>query len=241
MVKAKVNIAEHFSKYSSVYHDAVKNANKELYENIRTVLNQNLKGVVLDIGNGGVFAYDVNKLTQVIAVDLGFDNSIHDTEKIKYLVGNACDLIKINSDSVDCVLMQFLLHHIVGKNRNETDCLIRLSLKEAQRVLKPKGKLIIIEIAVHPFFEYVEDILYNINHFLLSLVNRPMVKFYSKKGLLSKLRSAGFEQLMINKINIGKWCDPLSALFPGVIKMPAYLYPARHYSITALKSEINDT
>lgn len=234
-MKSDVDIRAHFTNHSHRYHQVVRNVNKQLYKNIESELNQNLRGVVLDIGSANVFGYDVNKLQQVIAVDLSFDDETQDSEKIKHIVGDARDLRDIDSDSCDSVIMQFLLHHIVEKSKKLTDNSVLACLKEARRVLKPEGRLIIIEMLVLPFIEFVEDILYAVNHRLLGLINRPMVKFYSKKGLLLKLRSAGFEQIRTKKIAMGKWIDPFGALFPGVVKLPVFLYPAKCCSIIGVK------
>lgn len=234
-MKSEVDIGAHFVKQSERYQQVVDGANKELYENIRAELDRNLNGVILDIGNGGVFGYDVDKLERVIAVDLAFDENMQDSEKIKYIRDDARVLKTIESNSCDCVVMQFLVHHIVDENIKLTNDSILASLKEAHRVLKPKGKLIIIEEIVLFFIEYVEDVLYKMNFRLLILINKPMIKFYSEKGLRSRLRSAGFALVTIKKIDQGKWVDPFGGLFPGVVKIPAFLYPAKCCAIIAVK------
>ena len=238
MDKPAVDNRNHFKKQSEIYRQVVESTNKEIYKNVRIELDKNLNGVVLDIGNGNVFAYDVNRLEKVIALDLAFTDDIQDSEKIKHIIGNAVDLRKIDSESFDCVLMQFVIHHIIGKTRKDTDKLVLASLNEAWRVLKRKGKLIIAEMLVHPILEPVENIFYGITSRFLGLLDRPMVKFYSKKSLVSKLYTTNFNQVSFKQIYMSKWSnwyDPLSFIFPGVIKIPGFLFPTKPVVIIALK------
>ena len=230
-MKPKLDIGSHFAKHSKQYLQAVEGANKELYENIRLELDRNLNGTVLDIGNGGVFGYDVGKLEQIIAVDLAFDENMPDNGKIKYICNDARDLNAIESGSCDCVVMQFIVHHIVDENIKLTDGSVLMSLKETHRVLKPKGKLIIIEEIVHSLLEGLENVFYKMNFNLLRLINKPMIKFYSEKGL----RSEGFDLIAFKKIDQGKWVDPFGGLFPGAIKIPALLFPAKCFAIIVVK------
>jgi ubiquinone/menaquinone biosynthesis C-methylase UbiE len=235
-MKSGVDVGNHFSKHSGRYRQTVYDANKQLYKNIGSELNKNLKGVVLDIGNGGIFVYDTDRLERVIAVDLTFDDDVKHSKNIKYVIGDARDLSNIESNSCDGVVMQFLLHHIVEKSKALTDNSILAALKESHRVLNASGRLNIIEMLVFSLVEYAEDMLYGINYRLLALFNKPMVKFYSKKGLLSRLHSAGFHKIDTRQISIGsKWVDPCPALLPGLIKLPTFLYPAKCYSIVAEK------
>jgi ubiquinone/menaquinone biosynthesis C-methylase UbiE len=234
-LKSEVDIGAHFAKHSVRYHQSVQNANKVLYQNIAAELNQNLDGTVLDIGSGNVFDYDITKLSQVIAVDLAFTADMQNTDKIKYIQGDARHLKDIDDNCCDNVIMRFLLHHIVEKSKTLTDNSVLTSLKESNRVLKPNGKLIIIEMLVRPFIEQAENILYGINYKLLTLIRRPMVRFYSEQKLHTMLKAAGFPKITTKQIHMGKYIDPFGALFPGVIKLPVFLYPARCCSIIAIK------
>jgi len=235
MQKPEADIGKHFSKVTDSYQQAVNSTNQVIYNNVKIELDRNLEGNVLDIGNGGIFNYDTIQLSQVTAVDLSFADNQPERGNIRFIAGDARNLDKIESGSIDCVVMQYLLHHIVGKTPAETKEFVLTSLRETHRVLKPGGKLLIAEINVRPFIEVIENILYRMTFSALRFLNRPMINFYSKNGIVSRLNLSGFHQIDIKEINMGKWCDPLSGLFPGIIKIPIFLFPARCYFFTAYR------
>ncbi len=232
--KHEVDIGEHFHKHSEQYQEVVHGTNRELYQNISKELNQNLTGTVLDIGNGNVFNYDLDRLERIIAIDIAFKN-MKNTEKITYFTGDARDLRQISSLSCDRIVMQFLVHHIVDRTKTLTDSSLAQCFCECYRVLKPNGKLIIVEMLVHPVVEFFENLLYGFNFRLLSWINKPMIKFYSKLGILSRLKSAGFAEFNDYEIEMGQWIDPFEALFPGAVKLPRFLYPAESRFISSKK------
>lgn len=228
-----VDIKEHFAKQTKRYKEVVEDTNKELYENIRKELDKNLKGVVLDIGNGGIFNYNTNKLEKIFAIDLAFKSK--EDGKITYIGGDARNLRKIKNNSCDRVVMQFLLHHITERKKEKTYIGLKKSLKEVNRVLKNNGELIIIEMFVNSLVEKLEDVSYDINSMFFSLINKPMLKFYSKKGLIKILNNVGFSKIITKPINIGKYIDPFGGILPGFIKIPRIFYPFKCCMIKAIK------
>lgn len=235
MTQRTVNVGDHFHKVSDSYQQVVLGTNRQLYQNVRLELEKHLRGVVLDIGNGNVFNYDLDRLDKVIAVDLAFRN-MKDSSKVNYFSGDARNLNMAQDHSCDYVLMQFLVHHIVDRNKKMTGDSIARALSECHRVLKIGGKLIIVEMLVTSFVETLENILYSLTYKLLTLLNKPMVKFYSRLGLIARLKKAGFSDIIDYEIDMGKWIDPFEALFPGAMKLPRFLYPAQCRLISSMKS-----
>ena len=232
-----VDTKDHFAKHQKKYKEVIERGNKYLYKNIREELDKNLQGVVLDIGNGGVFNYNTKKLKKIIAVDLVFKSlkGLKDTNKIRYIAGDARNLKKIKKNSCNSVVMQFLLHHITDADIKKTYKGIEKSLKESQRVLKKKGELLIIEMVVGPFFEKLENAFYNLNSFLFSLINKPMITFYSKDSLCGLLKKAGFRKIYTKHIYVGKYLQPCGGICPHFIKIPSIFYPMNCYMIKGVK------
>lgn len=236
MKKNEIDVGEYFSKYSEDYNADIYGPLQEACWNVRKVLDKRLYGTILDIGNGGVFFYNTNALEKIIAVDLAYPKEIQNTEKITFYSGDARDLSFLETEKVDCVLMQFLLHHIVEKTRKQTDESLTKLFAETRRVLKPNGRLIIVESVVFPIFESFENVFYALNSYILRLLNKPMVKFYSKWSLMSYIKKEGFSHLEFKKISLGeRWIPLAPALFPGKFIVPPWLYPTRFCCITASK------
>src|SRR5688572_1792081 len=88
----------------------------DTYAIIRMSINDALKGInrLLDIGNGGVFDYDINLIPNIVALDL-FLNDIDTSSypsSISFKAGSALHIPEAD-DSFDGVIMVMLLHHLV--------------------------------------------------------------------------------------------------------------------------------
>ncbi|NET52742.1 MAG: class I SAM-dependent methyltransferase [Merismopedia sp. SIO2A8] len=108
---------QHFDRISARYQRAADSW-QEIYEQIETRINPIVEGkVVLDVGNGGRFAYDTSLPSQVIAMDIApsmLDKI--DNPKIVKVVGDARDMQTIDDQSVDIIVFLLVLHHINGCN-----------------------------------------------------------------------------------------------------------------------------
>ena len=110
----------------------------DTYVTIRANVNRALQDInrLLDIGNGGVFDYDVGIIPNVVALDLFFDQI--DTSSypshISFKTGSALSIPEPN-ESFDGVLISMLLHHLVGKTVDESLVNLRQAIREAFRVL----------------------------------------------------------------------------------------------------------
>lgn len=238
-MQSEIDVGKHFSKYSKHYYADVHGVLREACLNVGAVLDEILYGTVLDIGNGGVFFYNTDALEKIIAVDLAYPKEMQDTEKITFYSGDARNLGFLEDEKADCVLMQFLLHHVVENTRKQTDESLTKLLSEARRVLKSNGRLIIVEPVVFPIFELFENIFYGLNSYILRLLNKPMVKFHCKSSLISRIEEVGYSNIESQKISLGKKWIPLApALFPGKFVVPPCLYPTRFCCITASKHSI---
>jgi SAM-dependent methyltransferase len=228
----------HFAKYSGEYNKYVHSSMRQLFQNIGRAINEQLSGVVLDIGNGGVFSYDTNRLEKVIAVDVAYPRKMEDTGNISFLTGDVRDLSFLGEEKFDCVLMQFLLHHVVESNWKQTEESLVKIFQGAYRLLKPGGKIIIIESIVNPWVEIWENLFYSVNAGILNLLDRPMIKFYSIKGLTRLLNKGCFFDVQQQEIPRGKnWIPIAPALFPGNVKVPPFLFPTRFLRILATKPQ----
>lgn len=231
------DVGTHFEAQYADYVNSIKKTNKEWYRNINRELNRFLSGTVLDIGNGGVFTYDISRPGRIIAADIAFKDigKLPKHDKVLYLCDDARSLRSVRDNTADAVLIQFVLHHIAGISANETLKDVRQVIRTSRRVLKPGGFLIIIETCAPRFAEVSERMLYPITSRLLRFLRKPMIFLLSRKTLLRLLRDSGFSEVHHKKISFGKRFDVLNGLKPGLVVIPGWMSPHRCYMLVGKK------
>jgi SAM-dependent methyltransferase len=133
------------------------------YRLIRDAVNEELRGIddLLDVGNGGTFDYDVALVDKVVAVDLYLED-LPPAEFPANVVprnGDALDLVD-DDGSYDGVLMAMLFHHLSGERHTAVADNAGRALDEAHRVLRPGGRLIVVESCVPRWFHRFEQMAY---------------------------------------------------------------------------------
>ena len=146
---------EFFLNHIEAYGDMV--GTLDSYANIYSAVNEHVNGIesLADIGNGGVFSYDPSLVKKITAIDLFLD-SLDPKRYPPNVVLKQGDALALSDpdNSYDAVLFVMLIHHLVGKNYQETHENMDRCLKEAFRVLRPGGRLIIVESCV-PTWLYI--------------------------------------------------------------------------------------
>ncbi len=113
--------------------------------------------------------------------------------------GNALNISEPD-ESFDGVLISMLFHHLTGKTIGESLENIKLAAKEALRVLRPGGKLIVIESCVPKWFYFFEKA---VSPFMARLINATL-QFPAAviEEILEELDSSSIEANLIPK---GRW------------------------------------
>lgn len=179
---------------------------------------------MVDFGNGGIINYDLRKLDQLICVDITSRNGRISNNKVTWVCGDFYD-VQLNIRP-DFVLAQFLLHHLVEEER------LFEAMQRIRSMLKPEGKVIVLEIEVSRFFELVQRIFQPIILIGLAIIGRPPIRFFSAASLMKLLERADFKQIRSSKIPIGKNLSPAPVLFPN-LRIPGKIYPFRCIMVEA--------
>jgi ubiquinone/menaquinone biosynthesis C-methylase UbiE len=206
----------------------------DTYAAIRARVNESLSGVgrLLDIGNGGVFDYDVTLAASVTALDLFLDQLDHAAvpAHVRFVTGSALSL-PIPDGAFDAVVINMLLHHLVGRTVEASIENVQRALSEALRVLRPGGRLVLIESCVPSWFYRLERVAFRPASRMIGFVTSHPVTLQFPAETVAGYLSAVAGRVDVTRIPKGRW-----VLQYGV-KVPAVLTPVCPYRFVAQKAE----
>jgi len=221
---------EEHSKYKQ------KVATIDTYLAISDAINFGLSGChnILDIGNGGVFDYNTALLQKIIGLDLFLDALPKDTklpENVKMVQGSALDIPK-ELVEFDAVLMVMLIHHLIGETVSSCFQNMRKAIDEAYRVLRPGGKLIIVDSCIPTWFFRIEKVLYKPTCWLIErTMKHPPAFQFTREHISGILEKSGFHDVNIKAISKGKFILQLG------IKVPSFITPTQPTLFLGIKQE----
>jgi SAM-dependent methyltransferase len=176
---------------------------------MRAWINHALTGVhrLLDIGNGGVFAYDTTIVPHIVALDLFLGDlppAWTYPANVTLKTGSALSIPE-PPESFDGILMVMLLHHIIGGTVGESLLNVGRALREAYRVLRPGGRLIVVESCVPRWFYAFERLAFPLASRLVArLLTHPMTLQYPMPLLVEEL-GKHFAAVEVALIPKGRW------------------------------------
>jgi SAM-dependent methyltransferase len=198
LISEKDRTKTYFDKRPEHYERALEKYD-ELYNKVGDIFNLHIQGVLVDVGGGGIINYNIDKVNHLILLDISF-SKINDC-RIHQIQGD-CLHVGMKSNSVDTIIMQSLIHHLAEKDYNNTEKNIKNTFKEAYRVLKPNGKLLILENCPYEYIEKVERIVYGLLQIIYRFVEFPNVFVYSQNKIITELKLAGFKNILIEEISL---------------------------------------
>jgi SAM-dependent methyltransferase len=208
-------------------------AELETYRNIRAAIDAEVRGLdhLLDIGNGGVFDYDTSLARRITAVDLFLDDLPRDAFPPNVTPRSGDALALDDPDGrYDGVLLALVVHHLIGRTADDLARNARRALAEAHRVLRPGGKLIVVESCVAPWFRRFEQVAFRP---FARLAGTPVMRHPATLQLavpeLTALVAEQFAVRRVDRIPVGRWILQLG------VRWPTALTPARPWVITALR------
>jgi ubiquinone/menaquinone biosynthesis C-methylase UbiE len=226
--------ASYFLKNIEEYDKHVRTI--DTYRRIHHFLTQAVAGAdtLLDIGNGGVFPYDASGVGRITALDL-FLGSLppellrsHFPPNAQAKEGSALSIPEPDR-SFDMVLMVMLLHHLAGGDWRESWRNAQRAIGEAWRVLRPGGRLLIVESCVPYWFFVLERPAFSIlTRTFKSILSHPITIQYPVAMVEGELRQKS-PLVKVEEIPKG------AAVLQFGFKVPSFITPVHVFALEAKK------
>jgi SAM-dependent methyltransferase len=183
---------EFFENWTT-YNDDLHKAQGLVYRQAETLINARIEGRrVVDVGNGGIFNYDVAKAASVEAVDLYPVPPLTAQKNLTCHVGRS-DRLPLAEASGDLVVWQNLMHHMIDDAAGDPEPILRASLVEARRILVPGGEILIFETYCSEFLYRLQGRVFPLTRWVLGLIGHPLVRLLSKQRVCELLTESGFQ------------------------------------------------
>ena len=204
----------------------------DTYKILYNRITQNLENIdkLLDIGHGGSFDYDTNKLKEIVGLDLDHMINLDNLPKnIKLEIGSALN-VPPDLINFDGVLLVMLIHHLIGNNINENLSNLNKCISESKKTLRANGKIVIVESCVPSWFYVIEKILFKPTSYLINrFLKHPPAFQFTKKIILESLKNNNFKDIKCEKVKQGKF------ILQYGFKFPTFLTPVETIIFTAIK------
>lgn len=219
--------AEFFDGWSD-YHEMVDTS--DTYRYCAQALRGELAGRVVDVGSGGMINYDCGELAELVLVDIGETFAQASLPpRATPMIGSAVAL-PLESVRYDCVLMQMLVHHLAEDDFATTRARVVEAFREAHRVLRPGGELVVLESVMPAPLEWAQRLAFPLTRWILARIKHPLVFQWTATSLRRLAAEAGFALVEATPVPRGR-----RMIFLGR-RRPTWLIPVRFSKVVARKA-----
>jgi ubiquinone/menaquinone biosynthesis C-methylase UbiE len=230
------DVQAYFRRIYKDYQDSVgRETIADVHERIKRLLAPHMRGLVLDVGSGGVSDFGSEDGRTVVALDNVFE-FLRDgrTPNVLSVAGDVRAL-PLRTGSADRVIIQHVIHHLTSDVVAENLRNVRAAVAESARVLAPGGRLFLIDSTTTRSLDLLQRSVYTISYHALKALGRPMVFILSPSTLCRMCRRSGLDPDTVLTIEWGDMTEASQALFPW-LRFPLKYTPVRLRLISAVKA-----
>jgi SAM-dependent methyltransferase len=174
---------------------------------------------LLDIGNGGVFIFPIDRIPHVEAIDLFIEKSFAQRyPKVGWRAMNVLDLE--DRERFDTIVAINCLHHVVGSDVGQCYRNLALILSVVYRALQSGGKLVLLESTVPAWFLKIYKLLYPFLLKVWPLKHPPTFQYHFREIHAAALQT-GFERVEM------AWIPKVGNIMTLGFEVPGWLSPIR--------------
>jgi ubiquinone/menaquinone biosynthesis C-methylase UbiE len=230
------DVQSYFRGIHKDYQDSVgRDSITGVHERIKAFLAPHMRGLVLDVGSGGVSDFSSDGGRTVVALDNVFE-FLRDarTDGVLNAAGDVRAL-PFKSGAIDRIIIQHVIHHLTSDLLAENLRNVRAAVAESARVLARGGRLFIVDSTTTRAFDLLQRAVYTISCRVLKALGKPMVFMLSPAALRGICRECGLVPDTVLTIDWGEMNEASQALFPW-LRFPLKYTPVRIRLISAVKA-----
>lgn len=229
------DVQSYFRRIHKDYQDSVgRDSIASVHERVKALLAPHMRGLVLDIGSGGVSDFSSNGDRTVVSLDNVLEFLRHGRTAGVLNAAGDVRALPLKSGSADRIIIQHVVHHLTSDILAENLRNVRAAVAESARVLAPGGRLFIIDSTTSRFFDLLQRAVYTISYKFLKTLGKPMVFMLSPSALRRMCRERGLDPDTVLTIPWGEMNEASQALFPW-LRFPLRYTPVRIRLISAVK------
>jgi SAM-dependent methyltransferase len=193
----------------------------ETYRLIAESASHEVEGAehLLDIGNGGVFIFPIDRIPHVEAIDVFAEESFSARyPAVKWRAMNVLDLE--DESRFDIVIAINCLHHVIGNSVAQCYQNLNRIFEAVAKAVKPGGKVVLIESTVPAWFLWIYKPIFMILLKLWPLKHPPTFQYHFRE-IQSAAKRAGLQQVELALI------PKVSNIMTLGLEVPGWMSPIR--------------